>query len=720
MSDLPWGGDAPFGSGPPLDPPQRQDSAPAPGLGAAPEADGRKPGPTVGIAALVLQRLQPSETQVLVAMGLVVGLGAGLGAVAFRYLIQGFNTVFFGGIQPWLGNWLGPAAVIPIPALGGLLFGPIIYFFAREAKGHGVPEVMLAVAQQGGRIRPAVVVVKALASAICIGSGGSVGREGPIVQIGSALGSSIGQAFRMSDARIRTLVACGAAGGIAATFNAPIAGVFFALEIILGEFTTRAFGVVVVSSVTASVVGRTAFGNVPAFPVPGYQIAHVGEYGLYAVLAVIAGLVGVGFTRTLYWFEDRFDALRMPEYLKPVPGGLALGALAVFLPQLLGVGYPAMADALQGQYGFALLAALALGKVLAVSLTIGSGGSGGVFAPSLYVGSMLGTAFGAGAGALWPGYVAPAGAYGLVGMAAVFAGAASAPMTSVIILFELTGDYRIILPLMLAVVISTLVSDALSRDTIYTLKLRRRGVDLRLGRDVDLMRSVTAGQAMNADVSTVPASLTAAEAADALEEQRARFLVVVDDAGLLDGLVTVRDVEQVLLENKPGCTVGEVASRPVVTAFPDEPLSQVIRRMSVRDLGQVPVVERTAPRHVLGALGRGEIVRAYNQAMLGKVEAQRHRPVLPRELRGARLVEVLVEPGSPLQGKRLRDMGLPSDTLVVAVERDDETVVPRGDTDLRAGDRLQILVGEDAVGRLHEHLASLKDRPTRPPEPVAP
>ena len=256
-----------------------------------------------------IRRIRPTETQVLVATGLLVGLGAGVGAVVFRYLINWFTYVFFNVLGPWLSTVLGPASVVPLPALGGLLFGPLIYFFAREAKGHGVPEVMLAVAQRGGRIRPAVVVIKAVASALCIGSGGSVGREGPIVQIGSALGSTIGQSLRMSDDRIRTLVACGAAGGIAATFNAPIAGVFFALEIILGEFTTRAFGVVVISSVTASVIGRAAFGDVPSFPVPGYQLANIGEFGLYVVLALIAGAIGVGFTRTIsYAVNTRTEA----------------------------------------------------------------------------------------------------------------------------------------------------------------------------------------------------------------------------------------------------------------------------------------------------------------------------------------------------------------------------------------------------------------------------
>ena len=596
---------------------------------------------TVSWLRLLRQRWAvPTETQILVASGLAVGVGAGLGAVAFRYLIQGFTYLFFSVLQPALAVWFGPCAVILLPALGGLIFGPLIYFFAREAKGHGVPEVMLAVAQRGGRIRPQVSVVKSLASALCIGSGGSVGREGPIVQIGSSLGSTLGQALRMSDDRIRTMVACGAAGGIAATFNAPIAGVFFALEIILGEFTTRAFGIVVIASVTASVIGRAFFGNVPAFPVPPYDIVGLGEYGLYAVLGILAGAVGIVFTRTLYWFEDRFDAIPVREYLKPVPGGLLLGGLGLFLPQIFGVGYPAMADALQGKYELWLLLSLVVAKILAVSLTIGSGGSGGVFAPSLFIGSMLGTAFGAVANLAWPGSTAPAGAYGLVGMASVFSGAARAPITAVIILFELTGDYRIILPLMLAVVMSTLFSEALSEDTIYTLKLRRRGIDLRAGRNFDLMRTTTVAQAMSPVVPAVTGETTVAEASEQIERSPGRALVILDAKGELDGVVTDADAEQALLDNKVGISLAEVASRPVVTAFTDESLSQAVHRMGAHDVRQLPVVTRANPRRVVGMLSRADVIRAYSQAVRQTLETQQGHSVSLRALRGMRVMEV--------------------------------------------------------------------------------
>ncbi len=355
------------------------------------------------------------------------------------------------------------------------------YYLAREAKGHGVPEVMLAVATFGGKIRARVAVVKSLASAVCIGSGGSAGREGPIVQIGSSLGSSLGQLLRLPESRIRLLVACGAAGGISATFNAPIAGVLFAMEVILREFTANSFAFVVFSSVTACAVSRSLLGNYPSFLIPEYRLVSVWELPLYLGLGLLAGIVSVGFIKSLYGVEDIFERWHFREYLKPVAGGLAIGVMGVFFPQVFGVGYgpqptggPGGLDlVLVGKIGLGMAALLCVLKVLATSFTIGSGGSGGVFAPSLFIGAMLGGAVGQVVHGLWPGMTAGPGAYAVVGMGAVFAGAARAPITAVIILFEMTGDYRIILPLMTAVVGASLLAQHLSRDTIYTLKIRR-------------------------------------------------------------------------------------------------------------------------------------------------------------------------------------------------------------------------------------------------------
>lgn len=419
---------------------------------------------------------------------IVVGLGSGLAAVGFRWLITAATHVFTGTADysattghpanPWV-PWLGGAFVIIAPAVGGLIYGPLVQRFAPEARGHGVPEVMYAVAISGGRIRPQVAVIKALASAVTIGSGGSVGREGPIIQIGSALGSTLGRLLRMPEDRLKTLIACGSAGAIAATFNAPIAGIFFALEIILRDFTTRSFGVVVLASISASVVGRAFLGSEPFLRLPAFSVHHSSEFLLFTLLGIIAGLVGVGFTRALYAIEDACDFLwRGPEWLRPVVGGVLLGVVLFVLPQMYGVGYPVLDSAVAGRYALGFLLILLVGKVLATSLTLGIGGSGGVFAPSLFIGATLGAAYGQVVGMLDPSLRGQAGAFAIVGMGAVMAGATRAPMTAGIVLFELTGDYTIILPLLLAIVLATGVSRLMGRDTIYTLKLRRRGIDI--------------------------------------------------------------------------------------------------------------------------------------------------------------------------------------------------------------------------------------------------
>jgi CIC family chloride channel protein len=337
-----------------------------------------------------------SENTYLIFLSFVVGVSTGLGAVAFRWLILSFSDLFFGHGIAWM---------IPlIPMAGGLLVGPIVFFYAAEAKGHGVPEVMAAVALKSGVIRPRVAVAKAVASAICIGSGGSAGREGPIVQIGAAVGSTIGQIFRLSGDRVKILVGCGAAAGISAVFNAPIAGVIFALEVILGDFTIKTFSPVILSSVLASVVSRAILHDTPAFIVPPYELVSAWEIPLYILLGGFAGIVAVIFTRTLYVTEDFFDhKIKIPGYLKPALGGLLLGfagLLAINLnyagfhhlsaPAIFSDGYEAISSVLGGEgLWYTMLALVAL-KILATNLTLGSGNSGGIFAPSLFMGAMAG------------------------------------------------------------------------------------------------------------------------------------------------------------------------------------------------------------------------------------------------------------------------------------------------------------------------------------------
>jgi CIC family chloride channel protein len=450
--------------------------------------------------------------------------------------------------------------VLLVPVIGGLIYGPLVDRFARETRGHGVPEVMLAVAERGGRIAPQVAVVKSLASALCIGSGGSVGREGPIVQIGSALGSTLGQWLKVPESRLRLLVACGAAGGISATFNAPIAGVFFALELILRDFEAESFGVVVLASVTASVIGRAAFGNHPFLTLPTFQITSPGEFACYAVLGVAGALAGVAFTRVLYVIEDACDrAWRGPEWLRPAAGGILLGGLLLVLPQMYGVGYPVLQEGVAGKYTAAFLLVLLAGKMLATSLTIGIGGSGGVFAPALFMGAMLGTAFGDLLHLTVPHLAGPAGAYGLVGMGAVFAGAARAPITAVLIIFELTGDYTVVLPLMTAVVLAAAVSSKLSPDTIYTLKLRRRGIDIRQGRPADALEILTVADAMQPVPATLPPAAPLDQVIARFAAEGRDTLPVVDGDGTYHGSVIAEDAQEALGNDSPRATAGHLA-----------------------------------------------------------------------------------------------------------------------------------------------------------------
>jgi CIC family chloride channel protein len=673
-------------------------------------------------------RLRGSPTG-LVALALITGLGAGVGAITFRALIAGFTLVFTGQSDfgasghplhpalPELGVWF----IVAVPVVGGLLYGPLIDRFAREARGHGVPEVMLAVAERGGRIRPRVAVIKSLASAICLGAGGSVGREGPIVQIGSALGSAIGQRLRVGEANLRLLVACGAAAGISATFNAPIAGVFFALELILRDFEVRSFGAVVLASVAAAVVGRAASGTASFLPLPPFQIVSLWEYALYAALGLVAAVVGIAFIRTLYGTEDLIDRLwgGRPEWLRPVVGGLALGLLLLVLPQLYGVGYAPLEQAVEGHTDLALLLALLAGKLVATSLTIGIGGSGGVFAPSLFMGGMLGTAFGTVANGLWPGLVAPAGAYGLVGMGAVFAGAARAPITAVLILFELTGDYTIILPMMLAIALSAGVSSALSADTIYTLKLRRRGIDIRRGRGANLMELLTVREAMGTVPTPLPSEATLGEVIDRFAHDGVEALPVVAEGRYL-GLVPADQLEDALRANAFDLTAADLVQE-VAPVRDGETLEQALQHLMIAGSSAVAVIEAGDGR-LVGWLTHRNVLAAYTARVGGAASRRPDRAGgTPRSrarqslawLRTYRIVDIELTADAPVVGRALGELPWPTLALPIAIRRGGHQLAPSDEFILDAGDRITVLVAREQADTIGDWFESQRQRPQR-------
>jgi CIC family chloride channel protein len=559
-------------------------------------------------------RVFRNEYMILSLLSIAIGIAGGFGAIAFRYLILSVQTLFFNGGTP-LHNTLG-LLVIVVPALGGLIVGLLVYFFAREAKGHGVPEVMEAVAMREGKIRPRVAVVKALASSICIGSGGSVGREGPIVQIGAAVGSAIGQNLKLPPGGVKILLACGATAGIAATFNTPIAGVIFSIELILFEFKTRSFIPLVISSITGTIISRIFLGPQPAFTIPPYTFVSPYELILYLILGLLAGVIAVFFIKMMYATEHVFDKLRLQPYLKPVIGGLCVGSIGFFFPQLFGVGYETVSTVLNETVvigGVGLLVVLCVGKVIANSLTLGSGGSGGVFSPSLFIGATLGAAFGAVVHTLYPAFTGLPGAYALVGMAALFAGISRGTLTAIIIVFEMTLNYNIILPLMFACVVSDAVSTLLSKDTMYTKKLVVRGVKIAHDMEVEVLSSVCVKDAMVQQVITVSDNTTVRELAHLIQATEHMGFPVLDDSGKLVGIITHHDIHNAILENKYDLKVKDVRSKNLLLAYPNDTLDDTVHKMVENNISHLPVVDPTNPSQLIGFITKGDIMKAHHK-----------------------------------------------------------------------------------------------------------
>jgi chloride channel protein, CIC family len=629
----------------------------------------------------------------LAVMALVVGVGAGLGAAGFRELIFFFTWLVTGhqqfGQQGHVPSahfpWLGLAFFLIVPVVGGLVYGPLIQRFAREARGHGVPEVMLAVAENGGRIRPPVVVVKALASAITIGTGGSVGREGPIVQIGSALASTLGQGVRMSESRLRIIVACGAAGGIAATFNAPITGLFFGFEIVLREFSLDALVATSLSAVAADVISRAFFGSAPFFTaVPhGLSISNDTTYLLVAALAVVAGLIGLGFKTVLYGLEDWVDELwkGRPEWARPAVGGLALGLLLLALPQMYGVGYPVMDSVIAGHVVVGLIVLFLVGKLAATSLTLSIGGSGGVFAPSLFMGAMAGMAYGEGVHALFGSSVGPPALYAVVAMGGVFAAAAQAPLTAIASVVEMTGNFGITLPIMLTSGIASAISKQLSYGSIYTTKLLRRGIDIERPKMANVLQSVTVADAMqpvasqNGEASLLSPGEAAERGWDSPTDRWRELAGVVSE---------VREPQEL---------------------FADETLEQALRQLTMYGHAGLPVLSDDR-RHVQGWITRQGVLRAlarYLQASSAAMQAgavaadfgaddperTAYTPSTP--LGGYEIVEIAIRPGSPALGLRPDQVEWPPGSVLVAVRRGDEIAAPTAGAPLAGGERLILL-----------------------------
>ncbi len=636
------------------------------------------------------------EFVLLLVLALATGVVGGLGAILFRMMINwaGVGISHLLALVPGMPLFGEPRQNLPIlgPLVGLLAVSFISKYLAPEVKGHGIPQILEALALRGGRIRSRVASLGIVAPALTIGSGGSVGQEGPIALIGASFGSVMGQVLRLSDRYLSLLVASGAAAGIAATFNAPIAGAFFGMEVVLGSYAMGVIVPTMVAAVTGSITFNAIMGNHLVLPTTTFGMAHPGEFFVMLLLGAIAGLVGLAYTQGLHLSENLFGNWRVPFWVKPVTGGALVAALGLFVPRVLGVGYETMDLATTGGLTLGAFFVLLVSKYLATLITIGAGGSGGVFAPSLFLGTMLGGSFGAVAHGLFPNVVAVPQAYAVVGMGAVFAAAAQAPLTAIIIILEMTGDYAITVGVMAACAMSYFVYGSLARDSMYTVKLTKRGIVILRGTEVRPTERIPVSAAQQPFENGIPATTpleTVYRQYTGSAGHRQESLILVDEAGSLYGVVSPEEVWRAIGEEKGALPVGDVASRNVITVFPDQSVEEAMRLFALYDYRMLPVVSRTNPAEVVGVLGRSDALAAYSTHTMHSFETTRKVQLL-RELAKDQGVfrEMVLLGASPLAGRTLADTHLPPQCLLVTVTRNGDVLIPHGNTVLKPGDRV--------------------------------
>jgi len=557
----------------------------------------------------------------LLAFAVGIGLLAALGALAFRSLIELFQLLFWSSgasfteqviASPW---WLR----LGVPVLGGLIAGPVITFLVPEAKGPGVPEVIVSVTSLQSTIRHRVTFLKGLVTSLLLGTGASVGREGPIVQIGASVGSSLAQLFGMRPELRRLCLACGAAAGISATFNAPIAGSLFAMEIILMNIEVSFISHIVVASITGSVLARIFWGQFPVFEVMPFFLLSNWELGIYLCLGLVSGLAAICFVRLIFGLDSAFSKLPLPEWLKPAVGGLGLGLMALQLPEVLGVGYETVNAALTGSLVWKLALILLAAKLMATSLCIGSGMSGGIFAPSLYLGATLGTLVGMATMQLLPLHGLNPGFFALAGMGAVVSGTTLAPITAIVTIFELTLHYQIILPLMLACISSTLVVRLLFGYSVYEMKLMNKGVDIVRGHDVGILRNLLVREFMRRDFQPLREDTPLPDLFERLLESPYPHFVVLSRNDRLAGVVSLRDIRPVLPryeEVKDSYTASDVMTKRVVTLQEDDNMETALHVFERNHFSFLPILRDGTSGRVSGVLTKDALLEAYDQKVL--------------------------------------------------------------------------------------------------------
>ncbi len=654
---------------------------------------------------------RPGDKRFLLLVPLT-GLATGLASVALVRLVGFVQKLFWGGSRDLLefAEAASPLHRVVALALGGLLVGLVVLVARQSVRGHGTAGIIEAVARHRGVISMRRTLIKEGATIITVGSGGSLGREGPLMRVGAALGSLLGRRFHLTGNRLNILVGCGTAAGIAAAYNAPIGGALFALEVVLGNFALESFGPIVVTSALGTIVSRGLLGNYRAYNPPSFDIlVSPWEMGHYLLMGIVIGLASALFILALRGVEKGFDRVPTPLWAKPVVGFALVGIMGVWFPQIFGNGYDTVNQVLRQGVPLELVLVLPLLKTAATALTMGSGGSGGLFTPTLFVGSVLGSAYGTWSHTHFPATTAGPGAYALVGMGAMIAGTTQAPLTAILIIFELTGDYEIILPLMLCCTVSLLVGRMVHPESIYTQPLLDRGIRLGGRTEQLVMDTIEVRDVMRAGSTPVAAGEPLESVVRKLLNEGRKELFVVGDNGRLLGAITLADLTQFL--DRPDLLqqvkAGDVVYADIPLLQPTERLTEAIGRWAQVSRDRLPVVDGPETRRYMGELSAGDIIFLYSQEVLKKESrlARFDRPVegsRPEttyvELPGEYVVAMVKLPDS-FEGTTLRglDARRRFGVNVIEVKRHpgsarEHRIIPGPDTELKGGDQL-IVVG---------------------------
>lgn len=617
-----------------------------------------------------------------------VGLAAGFAAVALTAVVDGL-TIVFDELASILDGLAGGWTLMLVPAIAAIPVAFVVSRIASESQGAGVPYVMVAVERAGGFVRPIIAPAKLVATGFTLGGGGAAGREGPIVLIAASVASSIGRLARQPSDMLVLMVAAAAAGGIAATFLTPIAGTFFAMEVVLRRFNVRNFTIVVVSAVVANIVAISFYGDSAGLDLPDLDINSNWELFLHAIVGVSAAIAGILFVRTRFFTEDVFEFLGVSLSVRPILGLLGVGMLALIESNILGSGLDQIRIFAEGGTAVSTLAILMILKTIAASLTIGSGASGGAFAPLLFVGATLGALMGAGFESALPNVVGPTGTYVVVGMAAMFAAAARAPLTSLFIVFELSG-YSLILPLMTAVALAAALAQLLTRDTIYNVRLRRAGLDVRDEPAPSPLDDLTVATTMRTDTPIVSRLATIQDLANAMSQSRGNVVAVADQQNRFIGLVTATDVASAVERQELNRRAFDLAVVAPILVHPDDSLRHALSLLVEHDVRQLPVVAREDESRLMGMLTQRDVLREVAQPA-ARDSGQRAAPTPVRRLVGAVEIELRVEPGSQAEMTTVSQLPLPEASVITAIHRRGEVVIPRGSVRLEANDLAIIL-----------------------------